>query len=294
MKKILLFAVLSSLWLSCGRMADRPEQGAPAVDGQNSVSTAAAPTADKSVSGDEMSVKAATVTPSAAGEKIPAKIIRNATVRYQVDDYRKSRPAIQKIVEAAGAYISSERESNNGYTLENILTIRVEGRNFDKLMEDLLTQSAYLNEKNVTASDVTEEFVDLEARLRTKVDVEQRYREILRQAGTIPDILAVERELRTVQEEIESAKGRLRYLQDQVSYSTITLTVYQKLDHEPEPGPGFFADLLQAVRGGWQLVLNIFLGLIYIWPILLLVAGFVWLLRRYRRRKKAARIAPPA
>ena len=138
----------------------------------------------------------------------------------------------------------------------------------------------------MTARDVTEEFVDIEARLRTKKEVEKRYLEILSKAATIKDILLVEEQLRVIREEIEAREGRLKYLQNQVSYSTINLEMYQKLTFEP--GFKFFSKIWKALKGGWKGLLNVLVGLVYIWPLLIIGVGvFIWIRRRISRKKES-------
>jgi len=226
-------------------------------------------------------------------EATKKKIIKTADVRMQVADYAASRKAIDAHVAAHGAYIASENENNNGHTLENTLVIRVEAERFDVLLAALAGEASYLHTKSVNARDVTEEYVDVAARLRTRREVEARYVEILRQARTIPDVLAVEKELRVLREEIESAEGRLKYLNDQVDYSTIRLTVYQTLAFAPAPGEGIGSRLLAALREGWSGLVTLFVGLVYIWPFWVLVGIIVWCLVRYRRRLLARRAAAP-
>ncbi len=107
--------------------------------------------------------------------------------------------------------------------------------------------------------------------------MEARYIDILRQARTIPDVLAVERELRGLREEIESAEGRLTSTTRWVD-STIRLTVYQKLAFAPAPGEGIGSRLLTALPRGLGRPGRPVRGLVYIWPFWVLVGVIVWLL----------------
>jgi hypothetical protein len=150
-----------------------------------------------------------------------------------------------------------------------------------------MSESVYTNSKNITAEDVTSQFVDIEARLKTKKEVELRYTALLREAKKVSDILEVENNLRTIREEIESQEGQLKYLKDQVSYSTINLSIYQKLDYSPEPELGFFSKIKEAFVNGWRGLISFFVGLVSIWPFIVIfsVVGF-YLIKRWRNRKK--------
>ena len=79
----------------------------------------------------------------------------------------------------------------------------------------------------IYVKDVTEEYTDVVIRLKNKKEAEKRFLEILKQTKTIKEILDVEEHLREIREEIESKEGRLKFLNDQVSYSTINLSIYQ-------------------------------------------------------------------
>jgi len=224
------------------------------------------------------------VTPENVENKV--KLIKTAQIRCQVKDYKSSRAAIGKMVERYGAYIASENETNTGYSVENNISIRVRCAQFDELVEQLLSEASYLNYRNINLQDITEEFVDIEARLDTKREVEKRYFGILKQAKTIEDILAVEGELRVIREEIEATAGRLRYISDRVDFSTINLAIYQTVEGKPAPGMGFFGKIARALRGGWRGILGFIIALAYIWPIILVIAAIIVLIKIARRRGK--------
>jgi hypothetical protein len=149
-----------------------------------------------------------------------------------------------------------------------------------------MEESVFTNYRNVTAEDVTDQFVDTETRLKAKKEVELRYLAILKQANKVADILEVEDKLRVIQEEIESVEGRLKLLKDRVSYSTITLIVYQKLDYRPEPEIGFLSKLKEAFVNGWRGFVTFILGVMHFWPFVI-IAGVAlpYVYRRLQRKK---------
>jgi hypothetical protein len=225
---------------------------------------------------------------TAASEKVPTQIIKNAQVRFRVEDHQKATAAIGVAVKKFQGYLGEAKESNLGYRIEVQLKVRVPSQNFDTLLAELLKAGSYLDHKSVTAQDVTEEYVDIRARLRTKREVERRYTDLLRQARNVTEVLEVEGQLRLVREEIESAEGRLKYLRDQVAYSTIDLVYYQPIDNQQAPPrPSFFGRVGEALGGGWYGLLDFAVGLVYLWPFLLLGGGLAWLIRRWLRRRKA-------
>lgn len=215
-------------------------------------------------------------------QKIPLKIIKTADIFMQVKDYKENRKAILAIVQKSGAYIATENQANNSYNIANDMTIRIKPEGFDDLLDKILEQSVYVDSKKITAQDVTADYVDTEARLKSKRDVEVRYTEILKKANTIKDILEVEEKLRQIREEIESCEGKLKYLTDQVSYSTINLHFYEKIDFQPESG--FFHAIGKAFKAGWKGLQMFLIGIIYLWPLWIIAVIIFYAIRWFIKR----------
>lgn len=216
------------------------------------------------------------------------KIIRNATIRMQVNNIETaSRLARNYALQYAG-YVSDERLENNDYSRENRFTVRVPQQYFDVLMDSISDLSIQIDSKNISTIDVTEEYVDIESRLNTKREVKERYESILRgRAKTVEEVLNAEEKIRILQEEIEVAEGRLRYLTSNVSYSTIQVDVYEtiipaEIEKESE-FLQFFDDIKDGLRFGLYIIEKLIIGLLHIWP-LLIIAVIVRMI--YVRRKK--------
>ena len=142
-----------------------------------------------------------------------------------------------------------------------------------------------LNEKRVTSEDVTTEFVDTRSRLESKKQVRLRYLDLLKQARNMEEILSVQSEINGIQEEIESASGRIEYMSHSSSFSTINLTFFQVLDEKAVDNekPSFATKIGSAFRSGWQWIGELSVAIVSIWPLLLLFfAVFVF----YKRTKK--------
>ena len=212
------------------------------------------------------------------------KIIKTGNLRMQVEDVEATSKIVQSITEQHDGYISGQNLTSNNYEIRNNFTIRVPIEQFDPLMEAIAGQGAFIKQRQVTSRDVTEEFVDIESRLKTKKIVRERYIEVLRnKAKKVEDILKAEEAIRVVQEEIESREGRLRYLKDQTAMSTINLGMYQTVEYEPEPityRKSFGNKLVAAFQNGWQLVQYLFLGLINIWPLIIILGLLIWQRKR--------------
>jgi len=227
------------------------------------------------------------VTPTSA-KKLPEKLIKKANLTCEVADFEKSKQNILQSVKKWNGYISDEKQRNAHHRISNDITIRVVKESFDALLEELETHVFRIDERNLNTQDVSEQFFDIESRLRTKKAMEKRYLEILQKADKVEDILKVERELRLLREEIEAKEGKLNFLSDQVNYSTIHLKIYQSLQvaEQVYRRPSFFGKIIPAIKSGWYVLLDFIIGILYIWPFLLLGIFSAYLLRRFLMRKR--------
>jgi len=130
----------------------------------------------------------------------------------------------------------------------------------------------------------------LQSRLETKKAYLQQYRNLLNKASRVSDMLEIEREIRTITEEIESTQGRLKYLTDQVNYSTLTLTLTEPIEfkYEAEARDSFWERLKEGVSGGWYGLINFIIGIFSIWPFWIAVgAAWYFVAKWWKKRKKA-------
>jgi hypothetical protein len=209
-------------------------------------------------------------------------IIKTANYRFQVDNVKQSTAAIEASIRKYPAYISTSNLNLENPILENKITIRVQQEYFQDLLSEIDRQAVFVNFRNVTTSDVSKEFVDLESRLRTKREVEQRYIDILRKkAGTIEELLQAEQQIGALHEEIEATISRINYLKDEVSYSTINLEFYQTIVQEVTAGTedSFSQKISEAFSVGWEAIRVVAVGLVYIWPLFLLAAVALLILK---------------
>ena len=222
------------------------------------------------------------------------RIIRTAEFRYQVADVAKSTEYIKNVVSTFQAFITQMNQSNSNYSIDNYFIIKTPSDKFESLLTALEEEAIFVNYKRIKSQDITEEFVDIEARLKTKREVRDRYIDILRnKAGDVKDILDAEEKIRIIQEEIEAKEGRLRYLQAQVNYSTIYLEIYQKVEYRTQPvvfKESFWGKIKTNFLQGWNALLSFLLFFVNIWPLLLIGLFLLWrrkrIFRYWRTRSK--------
>lgn len=223
-------------------------------------------------------------------EVIPQKIIKSAEISFKVEKYDNSRGKILEIVKKYQGIVGSENQTGDASRTTNVMQIRVANEKFDALIDELLKEAVFVDFKKIDASDVTEEFIDVNARLKSKKDAMIQYQLILKRANSVDEILDVQQYVRTLQEEIESLEGRLQYLNNKVDLSTITLTFYEEGKILPAQKEGFGYKVREALSYGWQGLVTFFIVLIYLWPLWLVAAVTFFVIRYFvkkARRKRA-------
>lgn len=284
--KTLLFLILSVYLLSfsCNKTEDYDMAAAP-----DSELNFLPPSGEKSRINDQTHSnlppgddEISEINDSEESINIEKKIIKTATINFGVSDYKKSRVNIESIISKHKGYSASENEYNSTYDISNTIVIRVPAENFLQLLADLEGEADEFESKSINTSDVTEEYIDILKRLENKKKVEAQYIELLKKARTIAEILEVNEHIRLLREEIEAKEGRLKYLKNQVGLSTITLYIHQDYG---TVSYGFFHKVSDALGGGWEGFLGFIIGLLYIWP-LLIIAGLVFIFVRRRIKKR--------
>jgi len=216
------------------------------------------------------------------------KIIKDGDITIQVHDIVTSKDGIDNLVKSVNAYYERENLKKTDYKISYDLKIRVPAGNFEKLVSSVEQGKDEVKSKNIRTRDVTEEFLDISTRLASKRDYLKQYTVLLAKATTIKDILEIKENIRKLQEEIESAEGRLRYLNDQVTFSTLTVELYQKIDYvyKSEPKDSFIERVKSGLNTGWSIIVETVLFLVNIWSVLLILTPlffFIW--RKIKKRK---------
>ena len=212
---------------------------------------------------------------------VERKLIKEGIVEFETYDINSTREQILESIEKNKAYISSDQEYKTVGRISNTIIIRVPAKSFDLLLNDATKGVAKFDSKNIEVKDVTEEFLDIQARLKTKKELENRYLELLKKANSVTEILEVEQQIGQLRSEIESIEGRLKYLESKVSLSTLTITFYQIVPKETE----FGHKLKNGFKNGWDNLIWFFVFLTNIWTFILIGIGLIFGFRMWRKRK---------
>ena len=212
------------------------------------------------------------------------KIVKTADLKVEVKNFKSYTDQLHHLIQQSGGYIAQEQQSQSAYSISNTVTIKVPVDRFDGVLMEAASDSDKIVEKKIGSEDVTMEVIDTKSRLETKKEVRERYLKLLRQARSMKDILAVQREIDDIQEQMDQASGRIAYLGHSAALSTINLNFYQVLNpsaHE-EYTPSFVHGIKNALREGWDWSSNLLLGLISLWP-LWIVVSLAWFgVRKWR------------
>lgn len=156
--------------------------------------------------------------------EIGQKIIKTGSLTLVVDSVLETISSFTDLAAQAEGYIqySSTSELEDG-TYTGNLTMRIPSDSFESSMESMKASATFVEYESVSGTDVTEEYTDYLARLSNAEAEEVAYLAVLDKATSVEDILAVQAALSDVREEIEIIEGRLQYLEDRTSFSTISV-----------------------------------------------------------------------
>ena len=221
-------------------------------------------------------------------EVIKKKIIKDGRLSLRVSDLENSKVRVDTIVQHHGGYYANEKLINTDWETSYHLNIRIPSENFTRFISDIETGDGEILIKEINARDVTDQFIDLETRLENKRNYLKRYNDLLLKANSIKEILEIEEKIRALEEEIESATGQLKYLSDQVDYSTLDLTLTKQKDfkYNPEKRAKFSERFKQSLSKGWFEFVDFVLFIIKIWPFWIIIAVMVYFWRKYRKARK--------
>ena len=214
-------------------------------------------------------------------EKTERKLLKEGTLSWETSDIGKTHQQILDAIKKYNAYASNDEQISDDYKTTNSMEIRVPASQFDIFINDISKDVHKFDVKKISVLDVTEEFIDVTARIKTKKELEQHYYDLLKRTKNVSEILEVEQQLNNVRNDIESAEGRLKYLNDRVSLGTITISFY-----EVKSTPiGFFGEIGKSFSQGWNGILYFILFILKIWPLILIASTVMFFVIRSNRKK---------
>jgi hypothetical protein len=200
-----------------------------------------------------------------APTSIERKVIRNADLQLETSDPEAAQNKITSIADTKGGYVVESNQSTSDLQIKKrdtvTMTLRVPSDRFASAVEEIRSAADTVLMETVKGEDVTEEFIDVEARLKAQKALEQQYLEIMKRASSVEDALYVQGELAEVRGEIEKVEGRKRYLENQSSLSTIKIKL-QTPAAISASSTNFNSRLGESFGAGLDVALNFILGLV--------------------------------
>ncbi len=175
-----------------------------------------------------------------AAQQIDQKLVRTAYLTVEVPDDEDLEPAVKKAEQVAGSlqgYVANQTERS--------IVFKVPAARLDEAL-DAIAGLGEVTDRNISVVDVTAEYVDLEIRIENLEKVRARLQQLVEQSTAVSDILAVEKELARVTAELESLKGRMRLMENQTSYATVSIGCEERV--MPGPVGWVFSGTYRAVK----------------------------------------------
>nr|WP_249315393.1 DUF4349 domain-containing protein [Bacillus sp. FJAT-49711] len=223
-------------------------------------------------------------------------IIHQAHLHVKVKSFDKAQLTIEKKVKEYGGYIvESNIYRDTDETVSGTIIIRIPEKYFQTFINDAEKQAAETIGRNITGQDVTEEYVDLESRLTSKRAVEERLLDFMTDAKKTEDLLKISSDLAKIQEEIEVLVGRMKYLENQTSFSTVeiqmteTRVVIPGIDNKNlntwEKTKKQFVDSMNFILAACSALVVFFVGNLPVFGLLVIILSVIFLLLKKRKRK---------
>jgi len=233
-------------------------------------------------------------------------IVRTAQLSLVVKDTAASMDAVTTIAKELGGYVASASAWRQGEQLWGHMSVRVPANQFDTAMARFKELAVQVEKENISGQDVTEEYMDLNARLRNLEATETELLELLttvrERMQKAQDVLEVYRELTNIRQQIEQLKGRMQYLEQMTALATIDLDFTPHFESKPVVEPGWAP--LRTVRNASRSLVNALKFLvdaaiwlvIFVAPVVIIIlipiAALVLVIRWLVQRRRQSRAKP--
>lgn len=212
-----------------------------------------------------------------------------AELRMAVDDFDKATDRINTLLEQHGAYLGTAHETRADGQRRQEMTLQVPPRQIVPLVS-ALGKLGHIENKDIAAVDITADMLDNAAQLDKQQAAEALTRQQLAKVTNSAERARLESEAQRQRAETEATQAQLQKHGAQANWAALTLHYYQVLptteptNPEPPVAPRFH----QAFGWGWALLMELAIGLAYVWPVLLMAVLGAWGLHRWRLRQAAA------
>ena len=210
-------------------------------------------------------------------------IIKESTIRLRTSNIDATYSKIKSSLKAYSAYFAEENSQNDNSSKNYEVIVRVPSKNMDAFINSFIKDKSIIEveDKTLSLQDVTEEYVDVQARIKVKKEYELKLIELLKKAKNITETIEIQKQLNELRVDIEKSEGRKKFLDNQINYSTVRITFYEDIKLSTH----FFSSLWDSLKAGWQVFLYIINALAYLWIIIIIILASVFGSIYYKKRK---------
>gem|GEM_PF-5784807 len=215
-----------------------------------------------------------------AGMPVPAYEIKRIDLQVRVSNLEEAESWVKQQLAVHKGKVTGNSSYNEGHSRSTQLMLQIPVKELDNWVKALEAQSDWrVQGKHLSATSIEQQYVDNAQRLKTRQALEQRYIELLQQAKSMADVLAIEEKLVTIRSEIEWMQTEKNRMDDQISYAECSLRLEERLSAWQR----LTREALNQWREGWYVLVQFVLFLLRIWPLLLIGSVLVWWFRRRKR-----------
>lgn len=222
------------------------------------------------------------------------KIIRTATVSLEVANVTETAASLSALARVQGGYVSSSDIESSGSRHYGTVIIRVPQARFESALSGVKSAGT-VRSFSTKGDDVTEEYVDLRAQKEAYEAQLAQYYVLMKKAVKISDILAIQQQIDRVQTELNRLEGRLRYLDDRIDLSTITISLNEPVpimaEQDQSPGHNFVLAVNKGIAGLLGLVDTVIEAAITFLPVIIIAIAGVWLYLKRKGKKPGQPVA---
>ena len=212
-------------------------------------------------------------------------VIYNAHVSLETGDMQGTTERIRGLAESYGGYVAGSSRSTYDMQSRAEIAIRVPKDRFHAALKQIESYGKIIDE-GTTSEDITQQYIDLKARLSNLQKQEERLREILDMAKTVDEILRVESELGRVRGEIESLQGQINYLEGNAEMSLISVTLAEPAPPFTPPGMDWGETFEMAILGLFTVLRGMIILVVSLVPVAVVGVPTYYLYRRRKQRKE--------
>ncbi|MGA7797594.1 MAG: DUF4349 domain-containing protein [Methanoregula sp.] len=231
-----------------------------------------------------------TIVPPTGGEPgqgVETKIIRTADISLEVSNVTGAAAAVEAIGTSAGGYVSTTNIGTD-YTGQptGTVVLRIPADQFDSTLSGVKAIGT-VTSISTQGQDVTAEYVDVQARITSYQNQIAQYNAIMKNATDVEDVLAIQQQIDTVQTSLDQVTGQMKYLNSQVDYATITVSLQEPAPVGGTQGHDFVTAINEGIAGFFGVIDAIIVVIISIIP-LLIIAGVAYAGYRFWKGRRPA------